>query len=95
MRKRDLVHLHALLIRTRRFVDRREELPEGTFDRYEELDVTPTAIYEAKGEHQSAVRALAGALAEAIEETGEAPGTDGDDGDPAASPDDPLGATTD
>ena len=70
MRKRELVHLHTLLSRIRRFVERREDLPEDAFDGYEAADVAPTAVYEPKGDHEAAVSALAGTLAATVEADG-------------------------
>ena len=68
MKKRELVHLHALLSRTRRFVRRRERVPEDAFERYEAVDVAPQAVYESKGAHEEAVTALAAALAALVDD---------------------------
>lgn len=95
MRKRELIHLHTLLSRARRFVSRREDVPDSAFEPYDDLDVAPTAVYEAKGDHQAAVRALAAALASIAEEAQR----DDVEGDAESSSDpgieEPLGATTD
>ena len=69
MRKRELVHLHALLDRIRRFVARAEDTPQpgDTFDAYDDLDVAPPAVYESKGDHERAVTELATGLVELVE----------------------------
>jgi len=66
MRKRELVHLHALLDRTQRFLERREDTPEVTAEEYESIDVAPEAVYMPKQRHEDAVVALAGSLADAV-----------------------------
>lgn len=58
MRKRDLVYLHALLSLVRRWLAERSEEPDGAYDAYEALDVTPTGLDRRKDEHERAVDAL-------------------------------------
>lgn len=62
MRKDELVHLHSLLTVLRAEYERREVSPEAFAD-YDELDVSPMAVYGSKAEHAAAVQALASALA--------------------------------
>ncbi|MWG33517.1 UPF0058 family protein [Halomarina oriensis] len=66
MRKRELVHFHALLDRIRWFVDERGDLPEETLGEYDELDVAPTAVYRSKQAHEDAVVTLTESLAETL-----------------------------
>jgi len=66
MRKRELVHFHALLDRVRWFVDERGELPEDALGEYDELDVAPTAVYRSKQAHEDAVVTLTESLAAAV-----------------------------
>jgi hypothetical protein len=81
MRKRELVHFHALLDHVRRFTDERDDLPSDAAEPYDDLDVAPTAVYRSKQSHEDAVvtltESLAGALGPAAEETGEVAGTEG------------------
>lgn len=58
MRKRDLVYLHALLSLVRRWLAERSEEPDGAYDAYDALDVTPTGLDRRKDEHEQAVDAL-------------------------------------
>jgi hypothetical protein len=68
MRKRELVHMHALLDRVRRFMHARGDLPDERLEAYDRLDVAPTAVYESKGAHERAVGALAASLASVVDE---------------------------
>lgn len=70
MRKDELVHLHNLLTIVREEYERREEPPPGTFEAYDDLGVSPMAIYGSKADHRRAVRALARALAASMESDG-------------------------
>lgn len=74
MRKRELVHLHALLDRIRRFAEKRGDLPAGALAEYEALDVAPTAVYRSKQVHEEAVITLTDALAESITDDAEGSG---------------------
>jgi hypothetical protein len=80
MRKRELVHFHALLDRVRRFTDERDDLPSGAAEPYDELDVAPTAVYRSKQSHEDAVvtltESLADALGPATEGAGDADGAE-------------------
>lgn len=67
MRKQGLVHLHALCAQLRTHVEERAEVPDGAFDRYEELDVSPSAIYRRKESHRRAVQRLADDVSTAVE----------------------------
>lgn len=69
MRKQELVHLHGLLLIVRRHVDEQGnvEIPEGTFDTYDDYGIRPTAISERKKAHKEAVDLLAGGLQTALE----------------------------
>lgn len=78
MRKRELVHFHALLDRVRWFVGERGDLPDDTLDEYEDLDVAPTAVYRSKQAHEDAVLTLTESLAAAVEAAAES-GEDPDD----------------
>ena len=63
MKKDELVHLHNLLTCLRAEFERREDPPEDAFARYDDLGVSPMAVYGSKADHTRAVQALAGALA--------------------------------
>ena len=66
MRKDELVHLHSLLTVLRTEYERRG-VPAEAFAAYDELDVSPIAVYGSKAEHTAAVQALASALADVSE----------------------------
>lgn len=67
MRKDELVHLHSLLAVLRAEYERRGVAPPSAFAAYEDLDVSPLAVYGSKEEHERAVQALASALAAATD----------------------------
>jgi hypothetical protein len=76
MRKRELVHMHALLDRVSRALQRRGVLAEADLEEYESLGVAPTAVYEAKSDHEDAVRTLTATLAAAVEHQGDGEGSE-------------------
>jgi hypothetical protein len=64
MKKNELVHLHALLVRVAEdYVARGEATPEA-FAPYRDLGVTPMALRESRARHEAAVRTLAALLAD-------------------------------
>jgi hypothetical protein len=91
MKKNELVHYHALLVRVARdLVDRGVVSPED-LEPYLALGVTPTSLREQRARHREAVFALAGVLAEAARRatpTAATPGTGDATADPDADPDD-------
>lgn len=62
MRKQSLVHLHALCAKLRARLDARGDVPPGAFDGYDELGVSPSAVYHRKEVHERAVRRLVDGL---------------------------------
>lgn len=66
MRKQEIVHLHGLFLEIRRFLVDHEEvvLPDGAFDRYDALEIAPSAINRRKGAHEVAVEQLLEGLEE-------------------------------
>ena len=66
MKKRELVHFHALLGRIRWFAEERGDLPPGALEEYDALDVAPTAVYRSKRVHEEAVVTLTESLARAV-----------------------------
>jgi hypothetical protein len=84
MKKNELVHYHALLVRVARdLVDRGVVAPED-LEPYAALGVTPTSLREPRARHQEAVFALAGVLAAAARRATPpvaTPGTDDPTGD--------------
>lgn len=65
MKKDELVHLHSLLTVVRAEYERRGVVSPSAFERYEDLDISPVAVYGSKSEHVRAVQALARVLASA------------------------------
>lgn len=67
MRKDELVHLHGLLDLLGSEYERRGVADPSAFEAYEDLGVSPMAVYGSKADHARAVHALADALAAASE----------------------------
>ncbi|WP_254537946.1 UPF0058 family protein [Halomarina litorea] len=89
MRKRELVHMHALLDRVGRFMRGRDDLEDAELETYSRLDVAPAAVFRSKGAHEAAVTTLSEALAEAVGETVDREDEDGGRRDGARSDDRP------
>jgi hypothetical protein len=86
MKKDELVHLHRLLTVLRTEYERRGVATEESFAAYEDLGVSPMAVYGSKDDHARAVQALASALAAASESgDGESAGVDRDHARPNAT----------
>ena len=63
MRKDELLHLHSLFALLRsEYVERGLASP-AQFSEYDDLEISPMAVYESKNEHARAVRTLAQPLA--------------------------------
>lgn len=69
MKKDELVHLHGLLSLLREEYERRGIASPSDFAAYDELGISPVAVYGSKDEHARAVQALASALASVTEES--------------------------
>lgn len=60
MRKQELIHIHGLLVVTRRYLaDQGDgEIPEAPFEEYDDYGVGPAAIAERKDTHKEAIDQL-------------------------------------
>ncbi len=68
MHKDELLELHEQLVTIMEYFEDREEVEEGLFDPYHELDVDPSHVHKSKSEHKHAVFVLGNALAGAMSE---------------------------
>jgi hypothetical protein len=68
MHKDELLELHEQMVVIKEYFRGREDVPEGTFEEYESLDVDPSHVHKSKSEHKHAVFVLGNALAEAMSE---------------------------
>ena len=66
MHKDELLDLHEQLVVIKEYFASREEVEEGLFDPYDQLDVSPDDIHKSKSEHKHAVFVLGNALASAM-----------------------------
>ena len=68
MHKDELLELHEQMVVIMENFQEREDVEDGTFDPYEELDVDPSHVHKSKSEHKHAVFVLGNALATAMSE---------------------------
>ena len=68
MHKDELLDLHEQMVLIKEYFESREDVPDGTFDAYDALDVDPSHVHKSKSEHKHAVFVLGNALAEAMSE---------------------------
>jgi len=66
MHKDELLELHEQMVIIMENFRDREDVEEGTFDEYDELDVDPSHVHKSKSEHKHAVFVLGNALASAM-----------------------------
>ncbi|MFC7115726.1 UPF0058 family protein [Natronoarchaeum sp. GCM10025703] len=58
MRSQELIHLHALLVEVRGYLEREERLPAGAFAAYDAQQTGPFHIHQSKEEHKQAISLL-------------------------------------
>lgn len=68
MHKDELLDLHAELVVIMEHFSDREEVEDGLFEPYRQLDVDPSHVHKSKSEHKHAVFVLGNALASAMSE---------------------------
>lgn len=66
MRKQELIHLHALTIELRSWLEEHHGI-DGEFDAYDEGAVSRHAIHRRKGTHKEAVRLAMDGVVSVIE----------------------------
>ena len=68
MHKDELLELHEQLVIIMEYFADRDEVEDGLFEPYRELDVDPSHVHKSKSEHKRAVFVLGNALANAMSE---------------------------
>ena len=68
MHKDELLELHEQLVIIMEYFADREEVEDGLFEPYRELDVDPSHVHKSKSEHKHAVFVRGNALANAMSE---------------------------
>jgi hypothetical protein len=66
MHKDELLELHEQMVIIMENFRDREDVEDGTFDEYDEIDVDPSHVHKSKSEHKHAVFVLGNALASAM-----------------------------
>ena len=68
MHKDELLELHEQMVIIMEHFKERDEVEDGLFDAYYQLDVDPSHVHKSKSEHKHAVFVLGNALASAMSE---------------------------
>jgi hypothetical protein len=63
----ELIHLHALLLEIREFLEQEGNVPYGAFDPYDAQPVRPSYIHRQKEAHKNAIDLLLGGLEQAVQ----------------------------
>ena len=66
MHKDELLELHEQMVIIMEYFRHQEDIDEGLFLPYDELEVSPDDIHKSKSEHKHAVFVLGNALASAL-----------------------------
>ncbi|WP_458189261.1 UPF0058 family protein [Haladaptatus sp. NG-WS-4] len=68
MHKDDLLELHEQMVTIMEYFREQEDIPDGSFDAYDQLDVDPSHVHKSKSEHKHAVFVLGNSLATVMSE---------------------------
>ncbi|RBI61238.1 metal-binding protein [halophilic archaeon] len=68
MHKDELLELHEQMVTIMEYFRDSEDVPAGTFEAYDQLDVDPSHVHKSKSEHKHAVFVLGNALATVMSE---------------------------
>lgn len=69
MRKKEYIHIHALLVEVTRYMIENEDMPAETLSTYHALDTRPSSIHKSKHHHHEAVTVLTSAIRPWVEQT--------------------------
>lgn len=69
MRKKEYIHIHALLAEVSRYLIEDESMPVERRTAYEALETHPTSIHESKQNHREAIIVLGNAIEPCLKET--------------------------
>lgn len=67
VKSQELVHIHALLLELRVFLERDGVAPAGAFDAYATQPVRPTHIHRPKSAHERAIDLLLEGLDQSVQ----------------------------
>jgi hypothetical protein len=68
MHKDELLELHEQMVTIMENFADQDEVPDGLFSTYRELDIDPSDVHKSKSEHKHAVFVLGNSLANAMSE---------------------------
>ena len=67
MKTQELIHIHALLLEARAFLEQEGTAPADAFDAYDAQPVRPTHIHRAKETHMRAINLLLDGLRRSVQ----------------------------
>ena len=62
----EFIHLHALLLEVRAYLEQEGNVPYGAFDSYDAQPVRPSHIHRQKGAHKNAIDLLLDGLEQSV-----------------------------
>jgi len=68
MHKDELLELHEKMLSIKEQFEQFDDVDEGLFDPYDQLEVDPSHVHKSKSEHKHAVFVLGNAIAAAMSE---------------------------
>lgn len=69
MRKKEHIHIHALLAEVTRYLIKNETMPAETLSAYDALGTRPSSIHKPKQNHHEAILVLSSAIEPCLKET--------------------------
>ncbi|WP_458206397.1 UPF0058 family protein [Haladaptatus sp. NG-SE-30] len=68
MHKDELLELHEQMVTIMEYFREQDDVADGSFDAYDQLDVDPSHVHKSKSEHKHAVFVLGNSLAAVMSE---------------------------
>ena len=68
MRKKEYIHVHALLLEVTQYLMENEDVDPSKHSMYDTLDVRPSSVHKPKHNHYEAVAILGDSLERTLEE---------------------------
>ena len=68
MRKKEFIHVHALLLEISEYVMENEDVDQSIHPRYDTLEVCPSSVHKPKRTHYEAVTILGDSIERTLEQ---------------------------
>ena len=67
MKTQELIHLHAVLLEVREYLEQKDNVPHGAFDSYDAQPIRPSSIHRQKDAHKNAIDLLLDGLEQSVQ----------------------------